>query len=97
MGGYLKIIYGKENLVKNVNLATTIDLFSNYLEHPERIDVNWELFVTMKINELLTFTINTQLIYDYDVKFAEVENGVNVLKPKVQFKEIAGLGLSYKF
>jgi hypothetical protein len=96
-GGFIKIIYKKDNLLKNVNLATTLDLFSNYLDHPERVDVNWELFIAMKVNKLLTVTLNTQLIYDYDIKFKEIENGLTVEKPKVQFKEIFGLGLSYNF
>jgi hypothetical protein len=96
-GGFIKVIYKKDNLIKNVNLGTTLDLFSNYLDHPERIDVNWELFIAMKVNKLLTVTLNTQLIYDYDIKFKEINNGVTENKPKVQFKEIFGLGLSYSF
>jgi hypothetical protein len=97
-GGFLKMIYKKDNLIKNVNLATTLDLFTNYLDHPERVDVSWELFIAMKVNKLLTVTLNTQLIYDYDIKFKEMDiNGATVEKEKVQFKEILGLGLSYNF
>jgi hypothetical protein len=96
-GGFIKMIYKKDNLIKNVNLATTLDLFSNYLEHPERVDVNWEVFIAMKVTKLLTVTLNTQLIYDYDIKFIEIENTLPVEKTEVQFKEVLGLGLSYNF
>ncbi len=97
VGGFIKILYVKENLLKNVNLSSNLDLFSNYLENPEKIDVSWELIVDMKINDYLTAGINTYLIYDYDVKFTEIENGVEVQTDKVQFKEALSIGLSYRF
>ena len=96
-GGLVKLLYIKNDIIKNVNFATNLDLFSNYLENPEKIDVNWEVIIDMKINDFLTATFNTFLVYDYDVKFTEVENGVSVETDKVQFKELLGVGLTYKF
>ncbi len=95
-GGFVKAIFKKDSLIKNVNLSTTVDLFSNYFDHPERIDVNWEVFIAMKLTRLLTVTLNTQLLYDYDIKFANEENPL-MLEERVQFKEVFGLGLSYNF
>lgn len=49
----------------------------------------------MKINKVLSATLNMTLKYDNDVKtFTDegVERG-----PKVQFKEILGVGLAYNF
>jgi hypothetical protein len=96
-GATLQLIYSKENIVKNVNLTTNLDLFSNYADNPEKVDVNWQLYLDFKINDFLSASFNTHLIYDYDIKFAEMENGQEVLKDKVQFKEAFTFGLAYSF
>lgn len=96
-GGFVKAIYKKDNVIKNVNIGTTLDLFSNYLDHPGRVDVNWDLLLTMKVNKFIAVTLSTQVIYDYDVKFTEIVNNLPVQKAKVQFKEGFGLGISANF
>lgn len=97
-GGLIKLLFIKKGIIKNVDLSTNLDLFSNYTERPERIDVNWEVIIDMNINEFLTATFSTYLIYDYDVKFTEIDEiGVPYEKDKVQFKEILAVGLTYKF
>ena len=90
-GGYIKIAWKKE-ILKNVTLDTKVDFFSNYVENPQYVDVNWDLLLTFKVNELISATLMTQLIYDYDIKF-----GPEPGQPKVQFKELFGLGLAYNF
>ncbi|MEA1873516.1 MAG: hypothetical protein U9N51_03675 [Bacteroidota bacterium] len=84
--------------MKNVNFQTKLDLFSNYLNNPENIDVAWDVLLAMKVNEFLIATITTNLIYDDDIDIAfEQEDGLVIMRPAVQFKEIFGLGLSYSF
>ncbi len=108
-GAYLKAMYQKE-ISKNVNLITKIDLFSNYADKPQNIDVNWEVLITFKINKLLTASISTQLLYDDNIAIQEYKTnaaGVRVPKlhadgtsrigPRTQFKEVLGIGLAYKF
>ncbi len=96
-GGFVKMIFKKDNIIRNVSLSSNLDLFSNYIDHPERVDVNWDMLMTLKVNKFLAVTINTQLIYDYDIKFIEMVNNLPVKKSKVQFKELAGLGLTANF
>ena len=53
----------------------------------------------MKVNKFITVTINTNLIYDDDITITQDKNGdgINEINgPRVQFKEIIGLGFSYK-
>ena len=53
----------------------------------------------MKVNKFITVTINTNLIYDDDINIISDENGdgINEINgPRPQFKEILGLGFSYK-
>ena len=97
-GGYLRMIYSKgdfkKEFMKNVSFTTKIDLFSNYLKDPQNIVVNWETLIALKINKYISINFNTQLIYDDKIKIADKNNQV---KPRVQFKELLGIGFSYKF
>jgi len=90
-GGYIKVAYKRE-ILKNVLLDTKIDFFSNYIDNPQYVDVNWDLLLTFKVNEFISATLMTQLIYDYDIKFGPAPG-----EPEIQFKELFGLGLTYMF
>lgn len=94
-GGYIKLSY-KNEILKNVLLDTKVDLFSNYLENPQYVDVNWDLLLTFTVNEFISATLITQLIYDHDILF-EPESGTGEAEPRVQFKELFGIGLTYSF
>lgn len=99
LGAYIKMTLKKE-ILKNVTLDTKIDLFSNYLDHPQYIDVNWDLLLGFKVNEYLSASLLTQLIYDYDIKFGEDTTGDgtdDTFEARVQFKELFGLGLTLAF
>jgi hypothetical protein len=99
LGAYIKMAFKKE-ILKNVTLDTKIDFFSNYLENPQNVDVNWDLLLTFTINEYLSASLLTQLIYDYDIKFGTDTTGDGVpdtFDARVQFKELFGLGLTYSF
>lgn len=99
-GAFFKMMYKKEDIVKNVNLMTRIDLFSNYSHNPQNIDVNWEVLISMKVNKYLSASISTLLIYDDDILIAVDTNSDGILDgsgPRVQFREVLSIGLSYKF
>lgn len=85
----------KNEVVKNVTLETSLDLFSNYLNNPENIDVDWNMLINLKVNEYLSANLVTRLIYDDDIKILDPETGESA--PRVQFMEMFGVGLSLKF
>lgn len=97
-GGYLRMIYSKNDFknefMKNVSFTTKVDLFSNYIKDPQNIVINWETLIALKINKYISVNFNTLLIYDDKIKIADEHN---VTKPRVQFKELLGIGFSYKF
>lgn len=106
-GGYIRVIYSKNDFkndfMKNVSFTTKIDLFSNYLKNPQNIVVNWETLIAMKVNKYISASFNTDLIYDDKIKVPFDKNGDGKIAAgesigsKIQFKEILGVGLSYKF
>ena len=91
-GGNIKAVVNKD-IMKNVNLLSKLELFSNYVVKPQNVDVDWQLLITMKINKILSASINLHAIYDDDI--ATIEDGVEK-GPKLQFKEVFGVGLNIK-
>ncbi len=100
-GGYARMIYTRNDfkgeILKNMSLTSKIDLFSNYLKNPQYVDVSWENIIAMKVNKYISVSLNTHLLYDYDMKIVDTNNDGTPDKTKVQFKEILGVGFVYKF
>ena len=93
-GGFVKVGY-KQEIWDNVKLNTKLELFSNYLEDAQNVDVNWDILISMKINEYLSANLNTQLIYDDDINY--IDDDGNRHGPRIQLKEVFGVGFSYNF
>ena len=74
-----------QTISSNLSLISSLELFTPYSKDFGNIDTNWDLLLNYKLNKLLTATLNTTLRY-YDKE-----------SHKVQFKEILGLGFTYKF
>ena len=77
--------YCKLNLITNVSLENRLNLYSNYLEDPQNVDVDYQMNVVMKINRYLSANIAFQTIYD--------DNAIKA----VQIREVFGLGANYGF
>ncbi|MBL4592226.1 MAG: DUF3078 domain-containing protein [Flavobacteriales bacterium] len=98
-GGYMRAMF-KKDIMKNVNFQTKLELFSNYSEEPDHVDVNWEVLIAMKVNKYISATISTQLLYDHDIDISVDSNDdgiIDAVGPRTQFKEVIGVGISYKF
>ncbi len=92
-GGIVKAQF-KKDIFKNVNLLSKLTLFSSYTNKPQNIDVDWEVLVNMKINKWLSTNVHLHLKYDDDIKTMG-EKGME--GPKIQFKEVFGLGVNVAF
>jgi hypothetical protein len=92
IGGYMNVLF-TTNVVKNIDFRSKLDLFSNYLNKPQNIDVNWENMLNLKVNEYITVQLVAHLIYDDDIVFTDA-NGPG---PRTQFRESMGVGLNYTF
>jgi len=81
--------------MENVNLISTVDLFTAYNKTFGDVDINWDVMISMKINKYLSASLNTTLKYDNDIKTFDDEG--NQRGAKIQFKEILGVGFAYSF
>ncbi|MBC5993795.1 DUF3078 domain-containing protein [Pontibacter cellulosilyticus] len=98
-GGYVNVRY-REEILKNVIFQSKLDLFSNYLQNPENIDVNWENLINFKVNKLISASLFVHMIYDDDINIIipASEAGASAKKgPRLQVKETLGIGISYSF
>jgi hypothetical protein len=100
-GGYLRTLL-KKDLMENITFQTKLDLFSNYFNDPQYIDVSWESLLSMKVNNFISATLSTHLLYDHDIEIAKDENDNGIItddeiSPRVQFKEVLAIGFSFKF
>lgn len=86
------------DLTSNTNLTSSLDLFSNYLEDPSNIDVNWQMLLAVKINEYFSASLSAQLIYDDNTTllFYNEDDTFNHAGKGTQFKEVLGIGFAYK-
>lgn len=91
LGAYFKIKWNTP-IAKNIYMKSKLDLFSNYTENPENIDVNGELILTFKVNSWFSSSIQANLIYDDDI---DITDNLGNLGPRTQFKSVFGLGISY--
>jgi hypothetical protein len=89
--------YYKVNLMQNVSLENILKLYSNYLDKPQNVDVDYTLNLFMKVNKVITVNAGVQMIYDDNTKIAFEKNGLVDYHAALQVKQIFGAGLTYKF
>ncbi len=91
-GAYVKMKYNF-TIAKNIDLKSKLELFSNYLNNPQNIDVNAEALFNFKVNEWFSASLQWTLIYDDDIDIRDADGNIG---PRTQFKSVLGLGISYK-
>ena len=101
VGAYLKFIY-KKKIMENIIVDNKLSLFSNYLDKPQNLDLDYQIDVTMKINKYFQTTIHLHFLYDdnVDVPVYEYTSGTKTqvgTTKKLQFKEMLIFGFIYSF
>jgi hypothetical protein len=84
----------QKEIAKNITLGTKLELFSDYLDHPENIDVNWQVLIGLKVNSWLNVDLSTELLYDNNVMITD-KNGNR--GPRTQFKEMLLISVGFAF
>lgn len=84
--------------IKNFKVISVLTLFTPYNKHFGKIDVDWDLAVSYQFLKVLNVTLGTSLKY-YDavsIMWTDKDEVVHN-SPRVQFREIIGLGIGYSF
>jgi len=89
-GAYLRVKYDKE-LAKNIFMKSQVELFSNYADNPQNIDVNADIIFDFKVNNWFSASLNWTLIYDHDINIRDAKG----FGPRTQFKSVLGVGLTH--
>ena len=77
--------YYKLNIMTNVSVENRLNLYSDYLDNPQNVDIDYQMNVIMKINKYLSANLAFQTIYD--------DNSIKAF----QTREVFGLGVNYGF
>ncbi len=83
--GFYAALFYKAKLMENVTMENIFNAYSNYLEDPQNIDLNYQINFVMQINKYLSTNLNLHMIVD--------DNATS----RVQFKQLFGLGVNYIF
>lgn len=81
--GFLATAQYKVKLMENITLQNNASVFSNYLDHPERLVLSYGGILNLKVNKYISTNVTLDLLYDH-----------NQIK-KTQLKQTLGIGLAY--
>ncbi len=91
LGAFVSANYFKK-IGTNFTFKTKLDLFSNYRQNPQNMDVFWSNVLTAKISRYLNFSFNLDMIYDDDTQNVDPSKG-----PAPQWLQLMGIGFAYNF
>jgi hypothetical protein len=97
-GGFVRVQF-RATLMENITVTSRLELFSNYADKPLNFDVNSDTRINMQVNRYISANLLLQMMYDENTRVNVFENGVLVgtTGPRVQIKQVFGLGFSYRF
>ncbi len=99
--GFLATNEWETQLMENVGVKHRLTLYSDYLRRFGNIDVDWELNVNLRVNKYIVTNLGTHIIYDDDILFDPIRNDAGIVinegRPKLQFKQLLGVGVAYNF
>lgn len=81
--GFLGTALYKVKIMENVNLTSTASVFSNYLDHPDRLVLAYGAVLNFKVNKYISSNITVDLLYDHN----QIQ--------KTQLKQTLGIGFAY--
>ncbi len=82
---------------KNLNVMSSLVLFTPYTSKAQpfgNFDVDWDFAISYQFLKVLNVSLMTSLKYYDQVKITDAKGNVG---PRVQFKEVLGVGIGYSF
>jgi hypothetical protein len=98
MGCYASVVYA-QNFFKIFNFISKMELFSNYKDNPQNIDIDWENKLGIKITSYFTAEFYIRMVYKDKSRYAvPLADGTTELRgPRMQINESFNIGLTYAF
>lgn len=88
----------KREIAKNMVLDTRATLYTDYINKFGNIDIDWFSNIEMTVNKYVKANVGLHVMYDDDIKSKKEENGIQVTRgPRIQLKQIIGVGVLYTF
>ncbi len=99
--GFLVTNNWETQLMENIALKHRINIYTDYIRSFGNIDIDWELNINLRVNKYIVTNLGTHIIYDDDILFDAVKNDAGIVidegSPKLQFKQLLGVGVAYNF
>ena len=96
--GFLLTGFYKKEIFKNITIENRLSLYSDYINKFGNVDIDYDLTLELVVNQHVKTNIGMHVIYDDDIKAKEDINGEQVtVGPKLQLKQILGVGIVYDF
>lgn len=96
--GFLFQYQIKKEIFSNIILDNRLTLYSDYVNNFGNVDLDWNIQLELVVNKYVKANIGTQIIYDDDIKSNTEVDGIQVTRgPKIQLKQVLGVGLAYAF
>ena len=101
VGATIQFLYENPEIYKFLGVKSRLEIFDSYSQILKP-DINWETWLAINFNDYISFNVNFQLVYDYDIKFQEdyfLPDGTPAVRnvPKLQLRDFLGFGVSYTF
>ena len=96
--GILLNSYIEREIFNNIVLKNRLTLYTDYLHNFGNIDVDWQCFSYLTVNQYVKANVGFNLVYDEDIDVIKEVDGVKYNEgPKVQLKQVLGIGVEYVF
>ncbi len=102
--GILFTGYMKSEIFKNIFFENRLNLYTDYLNKFGNVDIDYDTRIDLVVNAYVKANIGVHIVYDDDIKSKKdgidpaTGNKMQITEgPKVQLKQVLGVGLVYAF
>jgi hypothetical protein len=99
LGAYAEILY-EQKILNNLSISSRMELFSNYQDKPQNIDVDWQTTLDYKISKWFSIIFYSRIVYRDKSRYYKIDHdtGASTLHgPDVQWNESINVGITYTF
>jgi hypothetical protein len=99
LGAYVEFSFERK-FFNNLLIISKLELFSNYQDNPQNIDVDWSTTIDLKISKWFSLVIYNRVVYRDKSRYyvTDPDTQTSILRgPSIQWNESVNAGISYTF